>query len=711
TVIAYGKTNSLIVQTTRAQMKFVESLIKAIDVGDQRFAGGSVDTTPYLKVYIIQNAQATEIAKSLSSLYPGLIVNEDGRARKLHIVATEEEHAKIGADIKEMDRTDGDGAVLVFYLNKLDPIGAASTLNSLFITDGANAPVIEPDTFSRLLLIRGTYEHIQQIKLVLNQLGESGEMGQQDTGRGQVRRFNTGGRDTAQILELMQRNWTQSAPNPIKIVIPAAKNPVKGEFTPSRVEDSTTSTTRTREERLPSSSVQSYEEQLARDLERLFNVANTDSADQALQELEDRDANEASRQESVTDKALLDELERRLGGDSPASPATPPSNSTEDSPISIIVNGDELIITSNDEKALDQLEQLLREIGMAMPPQQSWTLFYLQTADATEVAYMLEQLIPDSSVSSSSFESDGSLLGGLTSSLMGIGTQVADASGLSSLGSTSSNSLRIIPELRMNALFVSGPSNQVREVEQFLRILDASDLPESLRDRLPRQIPVEHADVNDVFAQVSELYQDYLNSGNAAGGRGGNNNNNIAAMLLGGAGGGGGNGRNNRPQLAKLTLAVDEKTSHLIVSANDALFREIEATVKDIDKRALEAQPVTQVVRLESADPVMVQQTLVSLLPKVQISPTPSTRAARSGGDNNNPQNPGSQNNNNDQNEAIRRAMEQRIREGAQQRGGGGGSTGQTLSPFGGGGGSPFGGGGGRPSSGGDGGRTGGRGR
>ncbi|HUG17756.1 MAG TPA: secretin N-terminal domain-containing protein, partial [Planctomycetaceae bacterium] len=183
TVIAYGKTNSLIVQTTRAQMKFVESLIKVIDVGDQRFAGGSVDTTPYLKVYIIQNAQADEIAKSLSSLYPGLVVNEDGRARKLHIVATEEEHARIGADIKEMDRTDGDGAVLVFYLNKLDPIGAASTLNSLFIIDGANAPVIEPDTFSRLLLIRGTYEHIQQIKLVLNQLGESGEMGQQDTGR------------------------------------------------------------------------------------------------------------------------------------------------------------------------------------------------------------------------------------------------------------------------------------------------------------------------------------------------------------------------------------------------------------------------------------------------------------------------------------------------------------------------------------------------
>lgn len=705
TVIAHGKTNSLIVQTTRGQMKFVESLIKAIDVGDQRFAGGSVDTTPYLKVYIIQNAQATEIAKSLSALYPGLIVNEDGRARKLHIVATEEEHARIAADIKEMDRTDGDGAVLVFYLNKLDPIGAASTLNSLFIADGQNAPVIEPDTFSRLLLIRGTYEHIQQIKLVLNQLGESGEMGQQDTGRGRVRVFNAGGRDAAQILELMQRNWTQSSPNPIKIVVPAAKNPVKGEFTPSRVEDSVSSTTRTREVRTTSSSIQSYEEQLARDLERLFNVSNTDSADQALQELEDRDANEASRQESETDKALLDELERRLENAASPQPAIAPSTSTEDSPISIIVNGDEWIITSEDEKALDQLEQLLREIGMAMPPQNSWTLFYLQTADATEAAYMLEQLIPDSSVSSTSYGSDDSLLGGLTSSLFGIGSQVADASGLSSLGPAASTSLRIIPDLRMNALFVSGPSNQVREVEQFLKILDASELPESLRDRLPRQISVEHADVNDVFAQVSDLYQDYLNSGNASGGRGGNNNN-IAAMLLGGAGGGG-NSRNNRPQLAKLTLAVDEKTSHLIVSASDALFREIEATVKDIDKRALEAQPVTQVVRLEAADPLMVQQTLISLLPKVQISPTPSTRSSRSGGDNNNNNQPGGNNDNNrgnnDQNDAIRRAMEQRIREGAQQRNGGGG-TGRTFSPFGGG--------GGRPSSGGsDGGRRSGRGR
>jgi type II secretory pathway component GspD/PulD (secretin) len=570
--------------------------------------------------------------------------------------------------------------------------------------------VIEPDTFTRLLIVRGSYDQIQQIKLVLNQLGETGERDQQNRG-GLVRRGGFGGRDPSEFLRVLQESWSQTEPNPIKVVIPAAKGPVKGIYTPSSVEDGSSSAMPSGQTTQLRPNPRSYTEDLervARQLEQELDAAEASTADQALQELEDRDANEDANQESAEDKALLDELERRLGTVQEKIPSVPDSARKSEAP-TLIWNGDEYVIVSDDENKLDQLEALMQEIGMMLPPQKSWTLFYLQTADATEAAYMLEQLIPDSSVSDSSYGSDDSLLGGLTSSLLGIGQQVADSSGLSSLGPAASTSLRIIPDLRMNALFVSGPSNQVREVEQFLKILDASDLPESLRDRLPRQIPVEHADVNDVFAQVSDLYQDYLNSGNA-GGRGGNNNNNIAAMLLGG-GGGGGNSRNNRPQLAKLTLAVDEKTSHLIVSASDSLFREIEGTVKDIDKRALEAQPTVQVVRLESADPLMVQQTLVSLLPKVQISPTPSTRSSRSDGDNNNNNNNNNQprgnndNNrgNNDQNDAIRRAMEQRIREGAQQRNGGGG-TGRTFSPFGVG--------GGRPSSGGsDGGRRSGRSR
>ncbi len=35
-----------------------------------------------------------------------------------------------------------------------------------------------------------------------------------------------------------------------------------------------------------------------------------------------------------------------------------------------------------------------------------------------------------------------------------------------------------------------------------LEILDASELPESLRDRVPRSIPVVHSDVNEVADHI-----------------------------------------------------------------------------------------------------------------------------------------------------------------------------------------------------------------
>ena len=65
-----------------------------------------------------------------------------------------------------------------------------------------------------------------------------------------------------------------------------------------------------------------------------------------------------------------------------------------------------------------------------------------------------------------------------------MGRGLADMTGLSSMG-TDPMTLRIIPEVRSNALFVTGPADQIRQVEDMLKILDASELPEQLRDRSP----------------------------------------------------------------------------------------------------------------------------------------------------------------------------------------------------------------------------------
>ena len=187
-----------------------------------------------------------------------------------------------------------------------------------------------------------------------------------------------------------------------------------------------------------------------------------------------------------------------------------------------------------------------------------------------------------------------------------------------------SQNLRIITDVRSNALFVTGPQEVIRDVEYMLELLDASELPQSLRDRLPRSIPVEHADIDEVAEIVESLFKDKMQGEQPQ-----NNQQqfNPLAMMMGGANRGGAAGR--KAQGPELTLGVDRRTSHLVLSCNDAIFQQVETVVKTIDKRAKEANRTVRIVPLKTADPTVVQSTLTSLMPKVTVSATRSRSRKR----------------------------------------------------------------------------------
>ena len=148
-----------------------------------------------------------------------------------------------------------------------------------------------------------------------------------------------------------------------------------------------------------------------------------------------------------------------------------------------------MVLLSEDEEALDQLEARLQSLMSHMTPKTTWTIFYLRSADATEAAMMIERLFPQSSVSATASDSGGSLFGELTGGISSLGSSLMDMTGINSLG-TGPTALQIIPETRSNALFVSGPADQIADVESVLKILDAAELPEQLRQRAPRYITV-----------------------------------------------------------------------------------------------------------------------------------------------------------------------------------------------------------------------------
>ena len=203
----------------------------------------------------------------------------------------------------------------------------------------------------------------------------------------------------------------------------------------------------------------------------------------------------------------------------------------------------------------------------------------------------------------------------MTSGLSSFGGSLMDMSGVGSL--SGATALRIIPDVRSNSLYVQGPADAVRQVDELLAQIDAPK-PGTERDRVARPIPVEYADVNEVADIVREVYKEQTADGLGSmagmfggGGRGGRGGGNPLAMLMGGG------GDDEDGPSVQLSVAVDTRTSRLIVSAPDDLFTQVQTLVRDLDDAAKDANRSVRFVTLKDADAAFVTQSLGAMMPGV----------------------------------------------------------------------------------------------
>lgn len=593
------RTNSLLVTASSQLVKVVEDVVRSIDVDILDEHGNRVpqeNQSVFLKVYTVNGGDVTQVAQTLNGMYPGLIVGQDDKFGKIHVNATATEHAEIEKLIAQLGG-ESEGSVAVIPLSRMEPVQASNTLRSLFSGDGSRAPSIEPDVFGRRLMVRGTPEQVLQVKSILTQMGEDGGTGTGARSGGPVRRVPIDGRDPEEFLPLIRQAWGTSSRNPIRVVVPSVPNPIRDRRVPSEV-----SVPPADRDPLNSSERQPRREKLG--------GQPSVSAPRQLQVL------------PASQKQPVDQVQPELQNPDtkPADEPTPEKPGSQ-SPIGITVMGNDLIITSADEEALDRLEEMINQLSAAMPNRTRWTVFYLRSADATEAAQLLERLFPQSSVTASTSSSDG-FMGSFTGGLSSFGRGMMNATGLDNT-LAGGQPLKIITDIRSNALFVTGPTDQVGEIEQVLQLIDASELPESLRTRVPRSIPVEYSNVTEVAKIVREVYKDALEPEQAAQNQRGGN---PFAMMMGGA-------QQGKPRGIELTVGVDEQTNHLIVSCNDSMFRQIENLVQSIDDRERDARRTIRVVPLEKADPLLLSRTLGSVIPKVTVSGGGSARTGRDRGD------------------------------------------------------------------------------
>ncbi|MEZ6059052.1 MAG: secretin N-terminal domain-containing protein [Planctomycetaceae bacterium] len=630
--------NTLYVTGTAVQHALVEDILKTMDVGFDR-DGNPIKRTgrkgTYLEVYKVSSSDAGEVAKTITAMsLPGVtVLNEDRRNGTISIMATERQHQELAVLIRQIDNGSGAASVAVYPLGKMDPLAAAATLRSLFVKDGDSGPTIETDLYGRRLILRGTIEQIAQIKAVLVDLGEDGSPPERRVQVGNVRRYSLQGRNAGEFLDLLEQEWQRNEPNPIRIEIPAQSSPIRGIETPER------------------------------------NARPEREANRRGDDRDDTDPFTSFLNESQYQPVRMSA--------SAAGSATSRQDQTNPAQVMITVIGDELILSSSDEKALDRLEELLEMLNQSLPFRTTWTVFYLQSADASEAADMLVQIFPNSSVAKTTASTGSSFLGTLGNSFSSLGSSLADATGLGGLGADPTT-LQIIPDVRSNSLFISGTDSMLRDVREVLRVLDSNEIPESLRDMRPRTIEVRYGDIDAIASIVKDVYKPLMEPPQTNNGRG---QNPLAAML--------GQGGGQEAAQIRMTLGVDRQTSSLIVSSSEDVFLGVEEMVKGLDESARAANRMISVVQLKNADATMVQSSISSLLPRVTISSSTATGGTSSAGSS------GSNTSQDAAADAFRQQMQQRFG-GFGGRGGfgGGGTGGFGGGGFGGRGGGGFGGGG-----------------
>ncbi|MDA0281808.1 MAG: hypothetical protein O3B86_00510, partial [Planctomycetota bacterium] len=484
TIAIDERTNSLLVTASPTDIKIIEEAIEALDLPplDGQFSRSSRE--PYFKVYQLETADPMEVTKTLDVLFPGTVVNEDGRSRRIHIKATEEVHREIETTIRQLDGV-GSGAsqLAVIPLVRMDAYTATTSIQSLFYADEDGAPVVQPHPTSNALVVRGSPDQVSQIKLLVTQLEpvDGGGYG----GTGNLRTIPLGGRNPQEFLQALEKIWNVQGRNPIRTVIPSAAGAIRERRVPSSdspfqltpdAAGSNSVPTTPEGSKPPVADPASKANQSAS-----FRTFDGDLAFAFADDIshEDLFADEAGTdrepQESSTDSrdAALDDDQKQLfqdlaGAETVRDKAAPENGeraaSNPDAPIAITIQGGNLVIASDDEEALDRLEEVISSLAQAMPPKTQWTVFYLRSADATQTAAILERLFPTSSVTTSLGDSDGGFMSELSGGLSSMGRGLMDMTGLNSMLS-GPQTLRIIPDVRSNSLFVSGPTHQIDEVE------------------------------------------------------------------------------------------------------------------------------------------------------------------------------------------------------------------------------------------------------
>lgn len=227
-IVADPMGKGLLVSGKEEKITRLMEILKILDIPENAAKSG-MDQTPQLEVYAVAPADPNSVLAVIQTLLagsPDARIALDPKTGNLVALCKPSEHATIRATLEQMQADPR--KIEVITLGRVDPQTAATSLKKLFgigDTPDPNKPQIEVDTVSKQLLVRATQTQLEQIKLLLEKMGEKGEGAEATTQGGNVRMIPITGRNGQEALERALEIWPTMHTNRIRVVRPSAVIP------------------------------------------------------------------------------------------------------------------------------------------------------------------------------------------------------------------------------------------------------------------------------------------------------------------------------------------------------------------------------------------------------------------------------------------------------------------------------------------------------
>jgi hypothetical protein len=282
------------------------------------------------------------------------------------------------------------------------------------------------------------------------------------------------------------------------------------------------------------------------------------------------------------------------------------------------------MIASEDLDALDEFESMLQTLAARAPTGREYTVFYLKFARAEVAAELLnEMLAGGSGGDAGGGEAGGGLMGDLASGLLGdaggglFGSLLGLGGGGGGGAISTSGTVTLVADRRLNALVVQANAADLDIVEQLLEVIDQEASPEDVQTvAKPRLIPVFYTSAEEIANVVRQVYASRIAGGGASQQqRQPSPEEFIQALRGGGRGGRGGrsSGSSAQDQEQSMTVGVDTRSNSIVIAAPEPLFQEVRLLVEQLDQAGAEEAETMRVVTLKSASPELVQRAIVSI--------------------------------------------------------------------------------------------------